>query len=59
MDNNSTINSINKILNDKYGAADEVNKMYKDLSYFDQYGGSVFLFILLILIMFVVLIQLL
>ena len=54
MDNNS-INSINKILNDKYGAADEVNKMYKDLSYFDQYGGSVFLFILLILIMFVVL----
>ena len=54
MDNNSTINSINKILNDKYGAADEVNKMYKDLSYFDQYGGSVFLFILLILIMFVV-----
>jgi len=55
MDNNSTINSINKILNDKYGAADEVNKMYKDLSYFDQYGGSVFLFILLILIMFVVL----
>jgi len=53
MDNNS-INSINKILNDKYGAADEVNKMYKDLSYFDQYGGSVFLFILLILIMFVV-----
>ena len=55
MDNNSTINSINKILNDKYSAADEVNKMYKDLSYFDQYGGSVFLFILLILIMFVVL----
>lgn len=54
MDNNST-NSINKILNDKYGAADQVNKMYKDLSYFDQYGGSVFLFILLILIMFVVL----
>jgi hypothetical protein len=55
MDNNS-INSINQNINDKiYGAADEVNKMYKDLSYFDQYGGSVFLFILLILIMFVVL----
>ena len=54
MDNNSTNNLINKILNDKYGAADEVNQMYKDLSYFDQYGGSVFLFILLILIMFVV-----
>lgn len=53
MDNNS-ISSINKILNDKYGAADQVNKMYKDLSYFDQYGGSVFLFILLILILFVV-----
>jgi hypothetical protein len=53
MDNNSN-NTINKILNDKYGAADEVNKMYKDLSYFDQYGGSVFLFILLILVMFVV-----
>jgi hypothetical protein len=47
MDNNS--------INDKiYGSADEINKMYKDLSYFDQYGGSVFLFILLILILFIV-----
>ena len=56
MDNNSTNISINQNINDKiYGAADEVNKIYKDLSYFDQYGGSVFLFILLILIMFVVL----
>jgi hypothetical protein len=55
MDNNSN-NSINQNINDKiYGAADQINKIYKDLSYFDQYGGSVFLFILLILIMFVVL----
>lgn len=47
MDNNS--------INDKiYGSVDEINKMYKDLSYFDQYGGSVFLFILLILILFIV-----
>jgi Hint-domain len=47
MDNNSNNSKI-------YNAADEVNKMYKNLSYFDLYGTSVFLFILLILIMFVV-----
>jgi len=54
MDNNSNNAMNNKLNNNLYDATDKINKMYKDLSYFDQYGGSVFLFILLILIMFVV-----
>ena len=35
-------------------SADKINNMYKDLSYFDQYGGSVFIFIILTIILFIV-----
>ena len=29
----------------------KINEMYTDLTYFDQYGGSVFIFIVLIIIL--------
>ena len=35
-------------------SADKINEMYTNLSYFDQYGGSVFIFIALIIIMFLI-----
>lgn len=34
-------------------SATNINKMYSDLSYFDQYGGSVVMFIILIVVLFV------
>ena len=34
-------------------SATNINKMYSDLSYFDQYGGSVVMFIILIIVLFV------
>lgn len=34
-------------------SAHKINEMYSKLSYFDQYGGSVFLFIILLIILFV------
>jgi hypothetical protein len=35
-------------------SANKINEMYSDLSYFDQYGGSVFLFFILVTILFVI-----
>lgn len=35
-------------------SADKVNKLYGDLNYYDTYGGSVILFIILMIIMFLV-----
>lgn len=34
-------------------SATNINKMYSDLSYFDQYGGSVVMFIILVIVLFV------
>lgn len=36
-------------------SAKKIDEMYSKLSYFDQYGGSVFIFIILIIILFLVL----
>uniref|UniRef100_A0A6C0KX85 Vint domain-containing protein n=1 Tax=viral metagenome TaxID=1070528 RepID=A0A6C0KX85_9ZZZZ len=35
-------------------SSDKINEMYEGMSYFDQYGGSVMLFIILIIILFIV-----
>ena len=35
-------------------SVDKINNMYRDLSYFDQYGGSVFIFIILTIILIIV-----
>ena len=35
-------------------SAHKINQMYSDLTYFDQYGGSVFIFIILIIILFLI-----
>jgi len=37
-----------------YQSIHKINEMYTDLTYFDQYGGSVFIFIVLIIILCVV-----
>ena len=35
-------------------SAKTIKKMYEKLSYFDQYGGSVFLLLILVIILFVI-----
>jgi hypothetical protein len=35
-----------------YKSSNKIHEMYKDLSYFDQYGTSVFIFIILIVVLF-------
>jgi hypothetical protein len=35
-------------------SADKINKMYEGLTYFDQYGTTVFIFIILLIILFVI-----
>ena len=35
-------------------SANKINELYKDLSYFDQYGGSVLIFIIITIILFIV-----
>jgi hypothetical protein len=33
-------------------SADKINKLYSDLNYYDLYGGSVIMFLILLIIMF-------
>ena len=51
MDNisNTHVTNIDSMLN----SAKTINNMYKKVGYFDEYGGSVFLFILLTILLFV------
>jgi hypothetical protein len=39
--------------NNMLQSAKEINKMYKNITYFDEYGGSVFLFILITILLFI------
>ena len=43
------MDNINDILN----SSKKINEMYKKVTYFDEYGGSVFLFILLTILLFI------
>jgi hypothetical protein len=51
----NTTNTTNKIENidSMLNSAKTINNMYKKIGYFDEYGGSVFLFILLTILLFV------
>jgi len=37
-----------------YDSTNKINKMYENLTYFDIYGGNVFMFVVLIIVLFVV-----
>ena len=43
------MDNIDDILN----SSKKINEMYKKVTYFDEYGGSVFLFILLTILLFI------
>jgi hypothetical protein len=53
MDNISNTTNTNANIDSMLNSAKTINNMYKKVGYFDEYGGSVFLFILLTILLFV------
>ena len=50
---NIPINYDSQKVDNMFNSAKKINEMYKKVTYFDEYGGSILLFILLTILLFV------